>query len=143
MKKYVIKKKNKNKKISKFNYIEEGYCFKPKLIKISSLHIMNQVVSNPLIKRKLDRSFRKLAAILFSVLHDEDTTDGDCIIALDEIAKEKSKINKEFTQYLKKEEQEKYLKRLKILEQEAKEKLVDIRLQEEKQMEVLEKEKSR
>ena len=130
MKKYVIKKKNKNKKISKFNYIEEGYCFKPnikneKLIKISSLHIMNQVVSNPLIKRKLDRSFRKLAAILFSVLHDEDTTDGDCIIALDEIAKEK------------------YLKRLKILEQEAKEKLVDIRLQEEKQMEVLEKEKSR
>ena len=47
MKTYVIKKRNKNKKIGKFNYEDEGYTFKPNirsanLIKISCLNLMDK-----------------------------------------------------------------------------------------------------
>ncbi len=148
MNNYVIKKKNKNKKIGKFNYEEEGYLFKPNiksnnLIKISNLSLMDKEMTIPILKKKLDKSFRKLASIILSVLNDEDTTSGDCIMALDEISKEKAIIRNKYKEYLEKQEQEKYLKRIKVLEQEVKEKIVAIRLLEETKEEELEKGRGR
>lgn len=137
MEKYVIKKKNKNKKIGKFDFKEEGYVFKPNiksanLIQISSLSITNLEITNSILKKKLDKSFRKLAAIILSVLNDEDTTCADAAIALNELTKEKNVVVRKYKEYLKKEEQEKYLKRLKVLEGQLKEKLVYLKLEEEK-----------
>lgn len=148
MKTYVIKKRNKNKKISKFNYEEEGYPFKPNiksanLIKISCLNLMDKEKASPILKQKLDKSFRRLAAIILSVLKDEDTTSGDAIIALDEISKEKSIIRNKYKEYLEKAEQEKFLKRLKVLEAEVKEKIVDLKIREEQKEELLEKGRGR
>ena len=148
MKSYVLKKKNKNKKIGKFNYEAEGYQLKPNiksanLIKISSLYLMDKEKSNSILKRKIDKSFRRLAAIILSVLKDDDTTSGDVIIALDEIAKEKSIIRNKYKEYLEKAEQEKYLKRLKVLETEVKEKIVELKIREEEELEVLEKGRGR
>jgi hypothetical protein len=68
-----------------------------------------------------------LTAIILSVLNDDDTTSGDVVIALDEIAKEKSIILKKYRNYLKKEEYEKMLKRLKIYEQDLKARLIYIK----------------
>lgn len=148
MNNYVIKKKNKNKKIGKFNYEDEGYLFKPNiksnnLIKISNLSLMNKEMTSPILKKKLDKSFRKLASIILSVLNDEDTTSGDCIMALDEISKEKAIIRNKYKEYLEKESLEKYLKRIKVLEQEVKEKVVAIRILEETKEQDLEKGRGR
>ncbi len=147
MKNYIIKKKNKNKKIGKFNYEEAGYSFKPNikspnLIKISSLNLMDKEATAPILEKKLNASFRKLAAIIYSILNDEDATSSDAIIALDEIAKEKSMIRNK-KEYLKKESLEKFLKRIKVMEQKVKEKIVELRIKEEQENQVLEKGRGR
>lgn len=137
METYVIKKRNKNRKWSKFPFEEEGYVFKPNikspnLIQMSSLSITNLEITNSILTKKLDKSFRKLAALILSVLKDEDATSDSAVIALDELTKEKSIIQRKYKEYLKKEEKEKYLRRLKVLEEQLKEKLVYLKLEEEK-----------
>ena len=149
MENYLKKKKNKNKKLNKFNFKEEGYVFKPNiksnnLIKISSLSITNLEFTNSILKKKLDTSFRKLAAIILRVLNSDDVASGDATIALDELFREKEKMKNKYQEYLKKEEYEKYMKRLKVLENELKEKLVVLKLEEERiYTESLEKGRSR
>lgn len=137
MENYVLKKNNKNKKINKFDFKEEGYIFKPNiksknLIQISSLSITNLEITNTILKKKLDKSFRKLASIILNVLNDDDSTSGDVAIVLNELAKEKNVVTRKYKDYLKKEEQTKYLKRLKVLETQLKEKIVYLKFKEEK-----------
>ncbi len=149
MENYIIKKRNKNKKISKFDFEETGYVFKPNiksknLIEITNLSILNVELTNVILKKKLDKSFRKLARIILSVLKDEESNSGDILIALDELAKEKSIITRKYKEYLKKEERDKYLKRLNLLEAQLKEKLFYLNLIEErKRAETMEKGHSR
>ena len=149
MENYIIKKRNKNKKISKFDFEETGYVFKPNiksknLIEITNLSILNVELTNVILNKKLDKSFRKLARIILSVLKDEESNSGDILIALDELAKEKSIITRKYKEYLKKEERDKYLKRLNLLEAQLKEKLFYLNLIEErKRAETMEKGHSR
>jgi hypothetical protein len=129
---YLVKRKNKNQKIVSFTYDDVGYEFKPNiksdnLIKISNLFLLDENLIRKILINKMDKSFRKLTAIILSVLNDDDTTSGDVVIALDEIAKEKSIILKKYRNYLKKEEYEKMLKRLKIYEQDLKARLIYIK----------------
>lgn len=140
MEKYVIKKKNKNKKLSKFDFLEEGYVFKPNiaspnLVSISSLSITNPEITNSILTKKLDKSFRKLASLILSVLKEEDADSGSIMIALNELTKEKNVIQRKYKEYLKKEEKEKYLKRLKVLEGQLKEKLIYLNLKQEQVLE--------
>ena len=149
MENYVIKKKNTNKKLSKFNFLEEGYVFKPNiknpnLIKITSLSITNIKITNSILKKKLEVSFRHLASLLFRVLESDEASSTDVSIALNELSKEKEKVKNKYQKFLIQEEQEKYLKRLKVLEGRLKEKLVTLRLHEEMvYAEKIEKSKSR
>lgn len=136
MEKYIIKKRNKNKKIVKIN-LDNGYVFTPNirskdLVSISHLSIFNTEMTNFILKKKLDKSFRKLASLILNVLNDDDTTSGEIAIALNELTKEKSVVAYKYKEYLKKEEQEKYLKRFKVLEGQLKEKLMYLKLEEEK-----------
>ncbi len=133
MEKFVIKKKNKNKKIQKFNFEEMGYVFTPNIksdgmIKITELSMSNVVYTHPILKKKLDKSFRKLASLILNVLESEDTTAGDVVIALNELTKEKSVLQRKYKEYIKKEEKEKYLKRLKVLEEQLKQKMLYIQM---------------
>lgn len=126
---YFVKRKNKNKKLVDCINEEYGYEFKPNikkdnLIQISHLYVLDERLINQILTKKIEKSFRRLAAITLSVINDEDSTTGDAIIALDEIAKQKSIIIKKYREYLKEEQEEKILKRLKLLEKELKEKLI-------------------
>ena len=133
MEKFVIKKKNKNKKIQKFNFEEMGYVFTPNIksdgmIKITELSMSNVAYTHPILKKKLDKSFRKLASLILNVLESEDTTAGDVVIALNELTKEKSVLQRKYKEYIKKEEKEKYLKRLKVLEEQLKQKMLYVQM---------------
>lgn len=122
---YLVKRKNKNKKILKFVYDDCGYEFKPNihnenLIQITNLYLLDEYSVSRILIKKQEKSFRRLAAIALSVITDEDATTGDALIALDEIARLKNIILKKHKEYLKKEEQDKILKRLKVLENDLK-----------------------
>ena len=132
---YLLKRKNKNKKILEFFYEDSGYEFKPniqndKLVKISNLYVIDEFLINKILIKKINKSFRRLAAISLSVINDDDATTGDAIIALDEIAKQKSIILKKYQKFLFKEEQDKILKRLKVLEKDLKERLIELQTEE-------------
>ncbi len=134
---YKIKKKSKAKKIVRIIGEDEGYEFKPnmrnnQLIKISNLYIYNDDLINQILVKKNEKIFRRLTAIALSVLNDEDATSGDAIIALDEIAKQKSIIIRKYLKYLTQEEEQKMLKRLKMLEKKLKERLEYLIKEEEK-----------
>lgn len=136
---YLIKKKNKNKKIIELAYSEVGYEFKPNIhskefIQISNLYLMDEISINQILMKKIEKSFRRLAAISLSVINDEDSTTGDAVIALDEIAKQKSIILKKYHKYLQQEQQEKMIKRLKVLEKDLKIRLIELQ-KEEKELE--------
>ena len=132
---YVIKKKNKNKKLGKFNFKEEGYVFKPNiknknLIEISRLSILNPKIIRSILTKKCDKTFRKLATMIFKILKSEDTSTGEAMLALNELTKEKNVIQRKYKEYIEKEEQEKYIKRINVLEAELKEKIIVLNLQE-------------
>ncbi len=127
---YVIKKKNKNKKISKFKIKEEGYEFKPNirntdLIKISSLIVYNQGMIEQVLVKKIDNSFRKLTSLVFNTINDDADGSGVCI-ALNELTKVKSNLMNQYKAYIKKNEYDKYMKRLNLYQKELKDKLIVI-----------------
>lgn len=132
---FVIKKRNRKKEIVSLNYKDIGYEFKPnikneKMVQISNLYLYDEKMINIVLMKKIDKSFRRLAAITMSVLNDEDATSADAIIALDEVAKLKSYILKKYNEYLNKEEEELHLKRLKMLENNLKERLLYLKSEE-------------
>lgn len=129
LKSYVVKKKNKNKKISKFKIKTEGYEFKPNvrkenLIKIDSLTIYNLEMIERLLEKKIEISFRKLTKLVLSEINDEDGNQGGVCIALNELTKLKSVLMNEFKAFIKKMDYDKYMKRLKLYEKELKNKLI-------------------
>ena len=132
---YVVKRKNRKKEVVSLNYKEIGYEFKPnikneKMVQITELYLYDDKMINVVLMKKIDKSFRRLAAITMSVLNDEDATSADAIIALDEVAKLKSSILKKYNEYIKKEEEELHLKRLKMLENNLKQRLVYLKSEE-------------
>jgi len=132
---YVVKRKNRKKEIVSLNYKDIGYEFKPnikneKMIQITDLYLYNEKMINVVLMKKMDKSFRRLAAITMSVLNDEDATSADAIIALDEVAKLKSVILKKYYNYIKKEQEELHLKRLKMLENNLKDRLIYLKSEE-------------
>ncbi len=134
---YILKKRNRNKKIVSDVVGEYGYIFKPnikntKLISVNRLFLLNETMINQLLLKQYNKSFRRLATITYSVLNDEDSTSTDAIIALDEVARQKERLIKKDKEYLIKEEEQKLLKRFKMLEKELKSKLVLLKEEEEK-----------
>lgn len=141
MQKYVLKKRNKNKSIKKIEDYE-GYVLKPNLkkenmIKVSRLEIQNEEMIQLLLSKKIESNFRKLTAIILRVLEDHEASGGDIALALNELAKEKSILLKEYKKFIQKNEYDKYVRRLKLYEKKLKEKLVYI---EEKNLENTEEE---
>ncbi len=128
LKSYVVKKKNKNKKISKFKIKMEGYEFKPNirkenLIKIDSLVVYNFEIIERLLEKKIEISFRKLTKLVLKEVNDDEGDQGGICIALNELTKIKSMLINEYKIFIKKTEYDKYMKRLKLFEKELKNKL--------------------
>lgn len=137
MEKYILKQKKKKKKIVNWNISStSGYQFKPnirnpKLIKINCLTIDDKNITTPILCKKMESSFRKLASFVLQIMNDEEASSGDVLIALTEVTKQKSIILTQYKEYLKKKEYDHFLKRLKVLEMELKEKQLFIGLKRE------------
>ena len=80
-----------------------------------------------ILSKKIDKNFKRLAAITYDVINsDDDNTSTDATIALDEIAKLRSIILNKYQKFLEKEKEKKYIKSLRILENELRAKIIYI-----------------
>ena len=83
-----------------------------------------------MILKQFDRTFRKLVAMMLDVTESEDTTSSDCAIALNEISKVSSMLERKYERDLQKKEIAKLQKKLLMLDAKIREKLLMIRTNE-------------
>ena len=106
MSSFLIKKHDEEIDIVKLSINNDGYDFRPRIT---------------------HTDFKRLAAITYDVINsDDDNTSTDATIALDEIAKLRSIILNKYQKFLEKEKEKKYIKSLRILENELRAKIVYI-----------------
>lgn len=148
---FLLKKEDNNNEIKIMDYEMKGYTFKPgaksssKYIKVNQLKVVNPSMIDAILTTKFNQKYRKLVMIVFNILQssDEETTDGDIMIALDETAKLRNIILNKYQKFLSHEKEEKFVKQLRILENELRAKQINIRMNYYNQMYMYEEEKSR
>lgn len=146
---YLLKKEDKNNEI-KDVIKTSGYTFKPNNknknhLEVNSLTIIKPTMIDAILTTKFNINYRKLVMIVFNILQtsDEETSEGDIMIALDEIAKSRQIILNKYQKFLKKEKEEKFIKQLRLLENELRAKQINMRMNLFNQMYIYDDEKSR
>lgn len=126
---YLIKREDTNKKIKDKTKIGISYEFKPRLsnneLEIEKVTIYNKEIINKIISKKIEKNYKRLAAIVYDIKNDcNDDSTSDTIIALDEISKFKNIIMYKYHKLIEKELEKEYLKKLILLEKELEKKIV-------------------
>ncbi len=124
-KKYVVKKNN-NKVVSKKKVKEiKGFSVKPRnkvkpedMIDVDKLVIVDDSLIKKLIDKKLLKGLGKILSMSNSLFEDEDASDGDWDLVLDELYRFKEHVITKYQEYLKTEELKKFLKELTVIEKE-------------------------
>ena len=89
MSNYNINKKHLDDTVISMHEIE-GYKFKPKLnkdgyVKVSEVTIVDRVMIDKILTMKFNKSFKKLVALAMKVINDDDSSDDEVRIVLDEV----------------------------------------------------------
>lgn len=129
MSSFLIKKNEEEVNVIKLNLEENGYDFRPRITnsdaKINKITLFNYSMIDVILSKKIDNEFKKIAAIVYDILaNDDDNTTSDATIALDEVARLRGIILNKYQKFLEKEKEKKYLKKLRILENELRAKIV-------------------
>ena len=96
---------------------------------IRELIIVNPDIISALISHNFNKRFQKIVELFFnSNDYDEDATGTNLMMALDEVAHLRTIIINKYKRYLKKEKEEEFLKKLKVLENELRVKIIDFKL---------------
>ena len=119
---YLVNKDSHGEKIINIEELD-GYTFRPKLrndsyIKVNKVKIVDGVMTDKIFTIKFEKSFRKLVALAMRVIADDDATDADMAIVLDEAQLVKEILLNKYEVYLSKEKKELFLKKIKVIEQE-------------------------
>ena len=131
---FTIKKLKNTYELINFNYPVKGFSYPLKKNrnhggKIKELIIVNPDIISALISYHFDKRFQKIVELFFSSNdYDEDTTATGLMMALDEVAHLRTIIINKYKRYLKKEKEEAFLKKLKVLENELRVKIIDFKL---------------
>lgn len=131
---FTIKKIEETYELISFNYPVRGFSYplkknKNNAWKIKELIIVNPDIISALISHNFDKKFQKIVELFFSSNdYDEDSTGTSLMMALDEVAHLRTIIINKYKHYLKKEKEEEFLKKLKVLENELRVKIIDFKL---------------
>mgnify|MGYP006066987829 FL=1 len=131
---FTIKKIEETYELISFNYPVKGFSYplkknKNNTWKIKELIIVNPDIISALISHNFDKKFQKIVELFFSSNdYDEDSTGTSLMMALDEVAHLRTIIISKYKRYLKKEKEEEFLKKLKVLENELRVKIIDFKL---------------
>jgi len=148
---FLLKKHDNNYEIKDMDKDIKGYTFKPgtkstsKYIKVNHVTLVDNDIIDAILTSKFNKKYRQLVMIVFNILQtsNEDTSEGDIMIALDEIAKLRVIILNKYQKFLSHAKEEKFVKQLRILENELRAKQINIRMNMLNNMYVYDEEKSR
>ncbi len=135
MKSFVIHHLENNLELMIFDYNIKGFIYNCNKKSVKEITIVNPEMIFSLIKHSFDKKYKKmLEYYLNAISGDDDTTEGNIITALNEIVRLKTIIFKKYHLFLQKEQEEYFLKKLKILENELRAKLIDFKLIKEQEL---------
>ncbi len=126
MKKYIINKDNPNEKLLYYNVNIVGLSVTPNKsvpgynITAKRLTFVDPELRESYIKQKINKKIDKVIKFMIRILNDEDTSDEDAGIVLDEINKLKGIIINKYKEYMIESEYKALLTKLILIEEEFK-----------------------
>lgn len=129
------KYKNKNKMLDKTELMEiDGFLmgsrnrvFKINDCNIREIKVINKKLANPLVSRKVEKEYERLIAYITELLIADDDGSGETAReALNQIERFRIQIKNKYREYLTRKQLEKMSKQLKILQETAKDKFIQI-----------------
>ena len=145
MSNYKIDKDNKYQTVVQIRDLD-GYDFRPRnkvnQINVSKVTIIDNLMIDKILTVKFDRTFKKLIALAMRVINDDDASDDDVRIVLDEEKLIKEILQNRYAKYIRHEKELLFLKKLKVIENEMRMKQIAIK-KKAIYLEELEREKSK
>ena len=126
MKKYIIDKDNPNEKLLYYNVNVVGLSVTPNKsvpgynVIAKKLTLVDPELREAYIKQKINKKLDKVIKFMIKILNDEDTSDEDAGIVLDEINKLKGIIINKYKEYMLESEYKALLTKLILIEEEFK-----------------------
>lgn len=124
--KYVIEKNGKDMKLVYYSVNMVGLGVEPKngvpglTIKAKKIVLVDSKLRDAYIMQRINKKIDKVIKFMLRILNDEDTTEGDVGMVLDEINKLKGIVIKKYKEYMKVSEYKALLTKLIIIEEEFK-----------------------
>ena len=124
--KYVIEKNGKDMKLVYYSVNMVGLNVEPKngvpglTIKAKKVILIDPELRDAYIKQRINKKIDRVIKFMLRILNDEDTTEGDVGMVLDEINKLKGIVIKKYKEYMKVSEYKALLTKLIIIEEEFK-----------------------
>ena len=124
--KYVIEKNGKDMKLVYYSVNMVGLGVEPKngvpglTIKAKRVVLVDPELRDAYIKQRINKKIDKVIKFMLRILNDEDTTEGDVGMVLDEINKLKGIVIKKYKEYMKVSEYKALLTKLIIIGEEFK-----------------------
>ncbi len=145
MSNYKIDKDNKYQSVVQIRDLD-GYDFRPRnkvnQVTVSKVTIVDNLMIDKILTIKFDKTFRRLIALAMRVLNDDDASDDDVRIVLDEEKLIKEILQNRYAKYIRREKELLFLKKLKVIENEMRMKQIAIK-KKAIYLEELEREKSK
>ena len=123
---YVIEHKGEEKKLTYHNVKIVGLSVTPKnnvkdlTIEADKIILIDPNLCETYIRRRINRKIDKVIKFMIKILNDEDTTDGDAGLVLDEVNKLKGIIINKYKEYMLESEYKSLLTKLILIEEEFK-----------------------
>ena len=123
---YVIEHKGEEKKLTYHNVKIVGLSVTPKnnvkdlTIKADKIILIDTNLCETYIRRRINKKIDKVIKFMIKILNDEDTTDGDAGLVLDEVNKLKGIIINKYKEYMLESEYKTLLTKLILIEEEFK-----------------------
>lgn len=135
---FVIREMKNNFKIVNVDYGFNGYKYhfhNKNSLGVDIIIIASPDIIGGLINSSFNKKYKKILELYLSVINpDDEDSEGNLIIALDEIARLRTIIINKYQNILKRKDAEKLLNKLKLIENEIRTKLIDFRLIKEQKM---------
>ncbi|MBR4178688.1 MAG: hypothetical protein IKR57_05015 [Bacilli bacterium] len=124
--KYVIEKNNEKQKLANYNINIVGLNVTPKNevpglnIKAKKVILIDSNLRDSYIKQRIDRKIDKIIKFMLRILNDDDTTEEDTGLVLDEINRLKGIVINKYREYMLDSEFKSLLTKLILIEEEFK-----------------------
>ena len=117
---YLINKNHHDGSILSMNSVD-GYVFKPKAksesyIKVKEVKIVDPKMIDKILTMKFDKLFKQVVAMALTVINDDDATDDDAQIVLDEVELVREILLNRYQKFLNYEKEQLFLKKLRLIE---------------------------